>query len=69
MNEVNFINYLLLAFFVAGTYYVVLIVAKEVRDDLLRYFKPLKRLFRRYLSRRMHEASSVFRIFSVRAVS
>ena len=66
MNEVNFINYLLLAFFVAGTFYVTSIVAKEVSDDFSRYLKPVKRLLRRYLSRMMHDASSFLRSFFLR---
>ena len=66
MNEVNFINYLLLAFFVAGTFYVTSIVAKEVCDDFSRYLKPVKRLMRRQLSRLMHDASSFLRYFSLR---
>ena len=69
MNEVNFINYLLLAFFVAGTFYVTKIVAKEVCDDFQRYIKPVKRLMRRYLLRVVHEALSFFRTFSIRTVS
>ena len=66
MNEVNFINYLLLAFFVAGTFYVASIVAKEVCDDFTRYLKPVKRLMRRQLSRLMQDASSFLRYFSLR---
>ena len=69
MNEVNFINYLLLAFFVAGTSYVTFVVAKEVRDDFLRHLKPVKRLMRRCLLRFLHEASSYLRTFSMRAAS
>lgn len=69
MNEVNFINYLLLAFFVAGTFYVTRIVAKEVRDDFQRYLKPVKRLMRRYLLRFVHEVLSFFRAFSIRTAS
>ena len=63
MNEVNFINYLLLAFFVAGTFYVAFVVAKEVRDDFQRYIKPIMRLMRRYLSRIVLEILSFFRTF------
>ena len=68
MNEVNFVIYLLLAFFVAGTFYVTLIVAKEVCADFQRYVKPVKRLLRRCLSRYMHEASSFLRSFYIHAV-
>lgn len=68
MNEVNFISYLLLAFFVAGTFYVVRIVVREVYDDFSRYMKPFKRLLRRYLLRFMHEKSSFLRTSFVRIV-
>lgn len=68
MNEVNFINYLLLAFFVAGTFYVTLIVAKEVCDDFQRYLKPVKRLMRIYLSRFAHDTLSFLRTFSIHTV-
>ncbi len=69
MNDVNIISYLLLAFFVAGTSYVTISVAKEVRDDFRMYVKPIKRLLRRYLSHFMHEFTSFFRSFSMRMVS
>gem|GEM_PF-2972294 len=65
MNEVNFINYLLLAFFVAGTFYVTRIVAKEVCDDFQRYMRPFKRLMRRCLLRMVHGVLSFFRTFSI----
>lgn len=68
MNEVNFISYLLLAFFVAGTFYVTLIVAKEVCDDFQQYLRPFKRLMRRYLSRFAHYTLSLLRTFSIHAV-
>ena len=69
MNEVNFINYLLLAFFVAGTFYVTMIVAKEVRDDFSRYLRPVKRLVRRHFLRIVHEVVSSLRALSMRAAS
>lgn len=69
MNEVNFINYLLLALFVAGTFYVTMIVAKEVCDDFSRYLRPIKRLMRRHFLRIVHEVVSSLRALTMRAAS
>ena len=69
MNEVNIINYLLLAFFVAGTFYVTVVVAKEVCEDFSRHLRPVKRLMRRWLLRVVHEAAASLRSFSMRVAS
>ncbi len=46
MNGASFINYLLLAIFIAGTSYVTYVTVKEIYNDLVHSLKALKRLLR-----------------------